>query len=99
MAAHRQLTLSMGMGMDIMGFTIDGRQFNEARTDTTVAAGSVEEWTLGNTSPMDHPFHLHMWPMQIIEESGRAHPRPRRPGNDGHRRSPLKFGLKLLCTG
>jgi FtsP/CotA-like multicopper oxidase with cupredoxin domain len=21
---------------------------------------------------MDHPFHLHVWPMQIMEESGHA---------------------------
>lgn len=21
---------------------------------------------------MDHPFHLHVWPMQVIEENGRA---------------------------
>lgn len=67
-AAHRQLTLGTGMGM--MRFTINGGEFNEARTDTTVAAGSVEEWTLVNTSPMDHPFHLHVWPMQLIEENG-----------------------------
>jgi hypothetical protein len=56
----------------MMRFTINGREFNEARTDTTVAAGTVEEWTLTNASPMDHPFHLHVWPMQIIEENGQG---------------------------
>ena len=61
-----------GMGGGMMRFTINGREFNEARTDTTVAAGNVEEWTLTNTSPMDHPFHLHVWPMQIIEETGQG---------------------------
>ena len=79
-AAHRQLTLAsgagMGMGGAMMGFTINGREFSAARTDTTVAAGSVEEWTLTNPSPMDHPFHLHVWPMQVIEEGGRALDRP-----------------------
>jgi len=59
-------------GAGMMGFTINGREFNEARTDTAVAAGSVEEWTLTNRSPMDHPFHLHVWPMQVIEEKGQA---------------------------
>ena len=54
----------------MMRFTINGKEYNEARTDTTVAAGNVEEWTLTNTSPMDHPFHLQVWPMQIIEENG-----------------------------
>lgn len=77
-AAHRQIVLAAGMGMGMGGgagmmrFTINGREFNEARTDTTVAAGDVEEWTLINTSPMDHPFHLHVWPMQIIEENGQG---------------------------
>ena len=79
-AASRQIVLAAGMGMGMgmgggggmMRFTINGREFNEARTDTTVAAGNVEEWTLVNTSPMDHPFHLHVWPMQIIEENGQG---------------------------
>ncbi|MCO4239784.1 multicopper oxidase family protein [Pseudarthrobacter raffinosi] len=75
-SARRQVILAAGMGMGggagMMRFTINGREFNEARTDTTVAAGSVEEWTLTNTSPMDHPFHLHVWPMQIIEENGQG---------------------------
>jgi FtsP/CotA-like multicopper oxidase with cupredoxin domain len=31
----------------------------------------VEEWTILNDSPMDHPFHLHVWPMQLLEENGR----------------------------
>ena len=75
-AARRQIVLATGMGMGMGGgmmrFTIDGREFNETRTDTTVAAGNVEEWTLTNTSPMDHPFHLHVWPMQIVEENGQS---------------------------
>ncbi|CAH0177584.1 MULTISPECIES: multicopper oxidase family protein [unclassified Arthrobacter] len=72
-AAHRQLTFAaggMGMGMGMMSFTINGREFNASRTDTTAAAQTVEEWTLINPSPMDHPFHLHVWPMQIIEARG-----------------------------
>lgn len=74
--AHREIVLAAGMGMGggagMMRFTINGREFSRGRTDTTVAAGSVEEWTLTNTSPMDHPFHLHVWPMQIIEEDGQG---------------------------
>ncbi|MBE4720059.1 multicopper oxidase family protein [Pseudarthrobacter sp. AB1] len=82
--AHRELVFAMGMGMNsggsgtgggmgsgMMSFTINGRPFDPARVDTTVPAGAVEEWTLRNTSPMDHPLHLHVWPMQIIEQGGR----------------------------
>ncbi|MDI3210779.1 multicopper oxidase family protein [Arthrobacter sp. AL12] len=79
-AARRQLVLSMGAGLrgggggmgGMMRFTINGREYSEARTDTTVTAGTVEEWALVNTSPMDHPFHLHVWPMQLIDDNGRA---------------------------
>ncbi|WP_338748313.1 multicopper oxidase family protein [Janibacter alittae] len=73
-------TLDFGMGMErggpmmggsnrsMMAFTINGETFDGKRTDTAVAAGTVEEWTLTNSSPMDHPVHLHVWPMQVIEE-------------------------------
>jgi len=76
---RRELTFAMGMGSggmgmgsgtNMMGFTIDGKEFDPARTDTIVRGGSVEEWTLTNTSPMDHPVHLHVWPMQIVEQDG-----------------------------
>ncbi|TFD78753.1 multicopper oxidase family protein [Cryobacterium sp. Sr8] len=76
--ARRELTFAMGMGGmmggggSMMSFTINGREFDGNRVDTTVEAGSVEEWTLRNTSPMDHPVHLHVWPMQIVESDGRA---------------------------
>ncbi|AOY71657.1 multicopper oxidase family protein [Arthrobacter sp. TES] len=71
-AARRQIVLAAGMGRGMMRFTINGKEFQEARIDTRVDSGSVEEWTLTNTSPMDHPFHLHVWPMQIIEDNGQS---------------------------
>lgn len=74
----RTLELAMGMGNgsmmggggSMMGFTIDGKTFDPARTDITVSLGAVEEWTIRNTSPMDHPFHLHVWPFQVIDGRG-----------------------------
>ncbi|HEY1155354.1 MAG TPA: multicopper oxidase family protein, partial [Arthrobacter sp.] len=74
-AAHRQIVLSAGMGMGgagMMRFTINGREFDPARTDITAGAGTVEEWTLINSSAMDHPFHLHVWPMQVLEQNGQG---------------------------
>lgn len=76
--AKRQFTFAMGMGGSsrmgmgggMMSFTINGDTFDPARVDTTTQSGTVEEWTLVNTSPMDHPIHLHVWPMQIIDENG-----------------------------
>ncbi|POH63870.1 copper oxidase [Cryobacterium zongtaii] len=73
--ARRELSFDMGMGMgggSMMTFTINGQEFDPERLDTTVLAGSVEEWTLRNTSEMDHPVHLHVWPMQIVDRGGTA---------------------------
>lgn len=74
--ARSELTFAMGMaggmggGDSMMSFTIDGQEFDPDRVDTTVDAGSIEEWTLNNTGPMDHPVHMHVWPMQIIQAPG-----------------------------
>ena len=65
----RTITMQMGMGGG-MRFLIDGRSFDPDRVDQQVSIGTVEEWTIRNTSPMDHPFHLHIWPMQIIRAEG-----------------------------
>jgi FtsP/CotA-like multicopper oxidase with cupredoxin domain len=70
-AARRRLTFAMGMGGAGMSFTIDGKEFDAQRIDQTVQVGTVEEWTLTNASSMDHPVHLHVWPMQIVAEAGR----------------------------
>ncbi|MGW6172937.1 multicopper oxidase family protein [Arthrobacter sp. NPDC055138] len=73
--ARRRLDFSMGMGSGMspngIQFTINGKEFDAGRIDEIVSVGSVEEWTLTNSSPMDHPLHLHVWPVQIIEK-GRA---------------------------
>jgi len=73
---HRTITFEMGMG-GMMGrgggpmtFTIDGLEFDADRIDQEVELGTVEEWTIGNDSPMDHPFHLHVWPMQLLDPDG-----------------------------
>lgn len=71
-SGHRELTFAMGgmgMGAGMMSFTVDGKQFDANSVDTSVQAGAIEEWTLTNTSPMDHPIHLHVWPMQLVEPS------------------------------
>ncbi len=73
--ARREFVFAMGMGGGMgggMAFTINDREFDAGRVDTTVQGGSVEEWTLTNTSQMDHPLHLHVWPMQVVERAGRA---------------------------
>ncbi|TCW21148.1 multicopper oxidase family protein [Dietzia cinnamea] len=91
-SARRTLEFAMGMagGMGgdgammggeedatMMSFAINGQEFNPDRVDTPVTAGTVEEWTLVNSSPMDHPVHLHVWPMQVIKDGDRDLSEPR----------------------
>jgi FtsP/CotA-like multicopper oxidase with cupredoxin domain len=75
---QRQLTFAMGMGsgmgMGAMSFTIDGRTFDPGRDDQTVTLGTTEEWTVVNTSPMAHPFHLHAWPFHVAAASSGGPP-------------------------
>lgn len=55
-----------GMGNMNGGFTINGQAFNMDVINTSVNLGTVEEWTIINETTMDHPFHLHVWPMQVL---------------------------------
>ena len=60
-----------GHGSGGMVMTIDGRPFDPARTDVVTRLGTVEEWTYVNHTGMDHPMHLHVWPMQVVAVDGR----------------------------
>ena len=61
-----------GGSQGMMSFTIDGNTFDAGRVDQSVTVGAIEEWTVRNDSPMDHPFHLHVWPMQLIADNGES---------------------------
>jgi FtsP/CotA-like multicopper oxidase with cupredoxin domain len=52
-----------------MSFTVDGRSYDAERDDQIVAAGTVEDWTVTNTGPLAHPFHLHVWPFTVVAAS------------------------------
>jgi len=84
----RDLVLAMGMGGGSSGgmgggmggggggggmaFTIDGDSFDPAVTNIRTRLGRVEDWTISNTSSMDHPFHLHVWPFRVLSRSSGA---------------------------
>ena len=85
---RRELVLAMRMGMAGMAgmggmggggdnrggmeFTIDGDTFDPAATNLRTRLGRVEDWTISNTSAMDHPFHLHVWPFRVLARSDGA---------------------------
>ena len=53
-----------------MGFFINGRSFDHHRVDTRVRLNSTEEWEIVNTGMMDHPFHIHTNPFQVLASPG-----------------------------
>jgi FtsP/CotA-like multicopper oxidase with cupredoxin domain len=63
--------MSPGMGMV---FLINGRAFDHQRLDTQVSLNTVEDWEITNTGVMDHPFHLHTNPFQVISRNGQPEP-------------------------
>lgn len=51
-------------------FLINGQGFAPNRVDVSVPLDRVEDWTLINNAGMDHPFHLHVHPFQVISRNG-----------------------------
>lgn len=85
----RRIELSMGMGMGSgmgmgpnggmgmgMAFLFNGKPFDHERVDAAVKLNTTEEWELVNVDPdrMDHPFHLHVYPFQIVSRNGQTEP-------------------------
>jgi FtsP/CotA-like multicopper oxidase with cupredoxin domain len=75
---RRTIAFQMGMGSGGgpggMAFTIDGRSYDPERDDQIIPFGTTEEWTITNSSPLDHPFHLHVWPVTVLAVSDNSQP-------------------------
>jgi FtsP/CotA-like multicopper oxidase with cupredoxin domain len=69
-----EFRMGMGGGGGMMAVSIDGRTYDATRDDQTVAFGSTEEWVVTNTSPLAHPFHIHVWPFTVTASSDGAVP-------------------------
>lgn len=59
-------------------YAIDGELFDAARIDQVVRLGAVEEWTLRNADPDEHPFHLHVNDFEVVAVNGRPYNAPGR---------------------
>lgn len=78
----RALTLSMTMGMGMMGrgggmasnFQIDGKPMDMSVINQRVKMGDTEIWEITNDSMMMHPFHIHHGQFQILDRNGVAPP-------------------------
>ncbi|GGI02738.1 hypothetical protein GCM10007170_45160 [Arthrobacter liuii] len=53
-------------------FFVNGRQFSMGNPtfDTPAKLGTIEEWTITNTSGEDHPFHMHSNAFQVASVNG-----------------------------
>jgi FtsP/CotA-like multicopper oxidase with cupredoxin domain len=51
-------------------FYINGKSFDANRVDVAPKLGTVEEWTLRNTSEEQHPFHIHVNDFQVVSVDG-----------------------------
>lgn len=77
-APVRRMVLGMGMmGGGMMGdgssleATINGISYSETEAYTADSSvGSYEIWEISNMSMMDHPFHQHVNPAQVISIQG-----------------------------
>ncbi|WP_353671784.1 multicopper oxidase family protein [Synechocystis sp. LKSZ1] len=77
----RRIEMSMAMGMQPgmgmqIAFLFNGKTFDMNRIDAAVKLGSVEDWELVNVDPdgMEHSFHLHTNPFQVISRNGKPDP-------------------------
>lgn len=55
-------------------FFINGKTFDHRRVDFRGRVGDLEVWELENQGNMDHPFHLHTHPFQVLSVNGKAFP-------------------------
>jgi FtsP/CotA-like multicopper oxidase with cupredoxin domain len=73
----RRIEFSMGMGPGMgMVFLFNGQPYDAQRIDIIAKLGTVEDWDLVNRDPdrMDHPFHLHVNPFQVVHRNGQPEP-------------------------
>ena len=82
----RSFDLEMGMmggrgGMGMMGeqMTINGKSMDMERIDERVKLGSIEIWTIRNSTPVSHPFHIHDIQFRILDRDGKL-PAPHEAG-------------------
>ena len=64
------------LSSDNNGMYINGKEFNYGKSifDQPAVLGTVEEWTIQNTSGEMHPFHLHVSSFQVMSIDGKPQP-------------------------
>jgi len=67
---NRKVKLSVDPSLKhIIDFRVNSKMHG---LDRPVMVGDLQIWEVSNTSLMDHPFHLHGFFFQVLEENGKA---------------------------
>jgi FtsP/CotA-like multicopper oxidase with cupredoxin domain len=66
----RTFVFSFGKGATFRAL-INGEQFTVGKNNVVPILGTVEQWTLINRSPEDHPFHIHVNDFQVMSVDGK----------------------------
>lgn len=67
---NRKVKLSVGPSLKHgIDFLVNGETHN---SDKPVRVGELQIWEVTNASLMDHPFHLHGFFFQVLEQDGKA---------------------------
>ncbi len=67
---NKKRTIVFSESADGNTFFINGKEFDPDVVDTTVEIGTIEEWTVQNTSEELHVFHIHQTDFQVCEING-----------------------------
>ncbi len=67
---NRKVKLSVDLSLKhVIDFRVNSKMHS---MDEPVMVGDLQIWEVSNTSLMDHPFHLHGFFFQVLEENGKA---------------------------
>ena len=69
-AQRREFTFSEEEVGGETSFRINDRVYEHHRVDAEPSLGTVEEWTLRNTTSEQHPFHIHVNDFQVMSVNG-----------------------------
>ncbi|MCW2706846.1 MAG: Multicopper oxidase [Frankiales bacterium] len=67
-------TLGLGAGASGTTWTVNGKPYDDMRSDATIELGTVQRWVLVNSSPLTHFVHLHEEAWRTVSRDGRAPP-------------------------
>jgi FtsP/CotA-like multicopper oxidase with cupredoxin domain len=66
--------LALGAGTGGTTWTVNGKPYDDMRSDATVALGTVQRWAIVNSSQVTHFVHLHEEAWRTISRNGRPPP-------------------------